>query len=1139
MFKRCMRLLVGSVALMVCLGLMKSSAAEDPKTQRLDKTTTNDMSTYYTINNIFNMYYNNGRSSYNKFTSNNAFEVPKGSGKFAIFEDGVVWGGFHKGRLDPKVGGSTYAQGLQAGKIITPGGPAESQRAVADDPTLAKYRVYRARPDVSPTTPFSAVQTKLQDESTLISRYEALSAQTLYNNYVKDWNEWPANEGVAPYTDVNKNGRYDPTTDIPGQPGADQTLYYVANDLNATAVASVAGSPPIGLEMHRTVWGYNLSGALGNTVFASTLIINKSGAPLDSAFFVQWSDPDLGTSEDDYAGCDVGRSLGYVYNGKPTDGVYGSACPAVGYDFFQGPIIPGAPTDSAVFQLKYRKGYRNLGMSTFVFFINSNATYSDPNLGAGGDVQWYRLMNAKISSSGADFVNPNTKEPTKYTLDGDPVTGQGWLDGTGGFIPGDRRVCLVTGPFTLANGDTQEVVVASLAGFGADRISSVNVLKYYSDLAQSAYNNLFNIPRPPPSPKVTISELEGEIVLTWPDSAGGVKIESFNSQGYAFEGYNIFQYRGSSIEPSQAIRLATYDKVDAITTIFDNVYDQGTGYVISKPVQFGGDGGIKRVYQTTTDVANSRPLVNGSPYYFGVTSYAFNSSPTATPTQLESAADLLTIVPQWADPGTRLSNAYGDTLKSIVHTGPSDGLAVPVVLDPKGMKAEGATYNITFQGSVPNQTWTLKRTWKGVTETLVSGVTDQAGTDPGSPVIDGIQWKVIGAPLSFKDFAVVANATGPLVPPEAATINSDAYGYPHPSNSGTPVGTRQQSAGKLTASKGWTIATGMNSTTMSPQYTQFISRVTQGGARWPLIIPYDWEIRFTAAGSKAWNAYTDETPLDVPFELWNIGINTPNNTADDYRLFPYILDVDGNGKFNLLAKAGTDTVDNGGGGSTHSVSGGANDPFTDWIYWLQPKDKSPGQAGYNAIAAEVAAGTHAYLSATTTDEIEPLRRMVIVGWNMGAVATGPGSYMMTMPEAGTTFRIISTKPNQPTDVFTITAPAGTQNSTLAAEDANRVNVYPNPYIGYSTLEKDKYSRFITFSHLPVKATIRIFNLAGVLVRTLVKENNDQFFQWDLRNTTGFPVGAGMFIAYVDMPDVGVTKVLKFGVILEQQFIDRW
>jgi hypothetical protein len=310
-----------------------------------------------------------------------------------------------------------------------------------------------------------------------------------------------------------------------------------------------------------------------------------------------------------------------------------------------------------------------------------------------------------------------------------------------------------------------------------------------------------------------------------------------------------------------------------------------------------------------------------------------------------------------------------------------------------------------------------------------------------------------------------------------------------------------------------------------------------------VIIPYDFEIRFTAAGGKALfpSAFGSVTDLlvDVPFELWNIGINTPTNTADDYRMFPNVLDVDGSNTFNLLTKAGTDSVDNGGGGATHAISGGANDPFTDWFYWVQPTDKSPGQAGYNAIvtqvAADIAAAKDPYLGAGTNGDV--IRRMVLVGWNFGTVASG--TYPQQMPEAGTTFRIISTKPNQPTDAFTITAPAGTQNADLAKVDADRVNVYPNPYIGYSTLEPDKYTRFITFTHLPAKATIRIFNLAGMLVRTITKENAEQFQQWDLRNTSGFPVGSGMYIAYIDMPEVGKTKILKIGIVQEQQFIDRW
>ena len=43
---------------------------------------------------------------------------------------------------------------------------------------------------------------------------------------------------------------------------------------------------------------------------------------MDDVFFTQWSDPDLGTFTDDYVGCDVDLSFGYVYNGNRIDGVF-------------------------------------------------------------------------------------------------------------------------------------------------------------------------------------------------------------------------------------------------------------------------------------------------------------------------------------------------------------------------------------------------------------------------------------------------------------------------------------------------------------------------------------------------------------------------------------------------------------------------------------------------------------------------------------------------------------------------------------------------------------------------------------------------------------------------------------------------
>lgn len=1095
MSKRFLRLLVASVALLVCGGLLQSYAADNPKAAGLEKTTTNAVYRWFTINNCFNWYNNNGRGSYNKITSNSGFEVPKGSDKEAIFEDGVVWGGFHKGRGDPKVGGSTYNQGLQAGKILTPGGPTEAERPVADDPTLAKYRVYRVRPDVRPNTPFTAVKSLLDDESTLISRFENFSAQALYDLYIQDWNEWPANEGPAPYKDVNGNGIYEPAVDIPGQPGADQTLYYVANDLNAANVAGLSGSPPIGLEMHRVVWGYNLTGALGNTIFESTLIINKSGAPLDSAFFVQWSDPDLGTAEDDAAGCDPGRGLGFVYNGLLIDGVYGRGVPAVGYDFFQGPLIP-SPGDSGLFRLKYRPDVKNLGMTTFVFFINGNATYTDPNLGAGGDIEWYRLMNARVSSSGAPFVNPLTNQETKFALDGDPVTGQGWLDCTYGLVPDDRRLCLVTGPFTLANGDTQELVVAKLAGFGADRISSVNVLKYYDDLAQSAYNVLFNIPRPPPTPKVKAVASDGAIALSWADSVGSVNIEEFNSEGYAFEGYNVYQFAGPSADITKARRLATYDKIDAITTIFDDVYDEGTGYVFSKPVQFGKDLGLARSYNSRADAYTSQALVNGTPYYFGVTSYSFNPSPTAKPTQLESAPDLLTLVPQSPAPGARLGVAVGDTVKSVqtVSAGGSfsEGLVMPIVLDPTA--TTGHQYRVNFRDESGTTVWDL--TDVTLNKVIIQGNSNQTG-DENYPIVDGMLVKVTGpATPGMKDYSIVSGdrhwtwaganwgsegfngAIGNAFDQWFSSSTVDYAGLRNVLIKYAPL----SDAGVLTSpsdpnmSFGYRYVRGATAAPAKPEFEPFIINKTAG------------------------YAYQDYTK-SVPLAAYNTETTPPTRLMVGYlenNASGGLVD----GKYAPGSNSNTDNI-------------GATGP-REWLYiFSTPYSETPDPA----------------LQTDILNQTLPIMWFLTVNRRSGYLAYN----------AGDEFLIIANHINSPANTFSFTSPAPVTaiDPELAKADVDKVNVYPNPYLGYNTLEPNKYERFITFTHLPAKATIRIFNLAGVLVRTMMKEGGDQFFQWDLRNETGFPVASGMYIAYIDMPDVGKTKTLKLGVILEQQFIDRW
>jgi hypothetical protein len=405
--------------------------------------------------------------------------------------------------------------------------------------------------------------------------------------------------------------------------------------------------------------------------------------------------------------------------------------------------------------------------------------------------------------------------------------------------------------------------------------------------------------------------------------------------------------------------------------------------------------------------------------------------------------------------------------------------------------------------------------------------------------------KVFGTPLNFKNFQVVSNANGPLDPPEMGTFAFNGNGFPflldynlNPvlNADGTPVD-RPTKARQQVKAAGWGICTGMNAADMSASYSFFVSRVTNAGARWPVIIPNDFEIRFTAAGGKGYipNAFgtganNGGTLIDVPFELWNVG--TSKGPEDDVRYIPFILDDDNNQKFNLLTQASvTAAGDWSYGLADHTVSGGTNDPQTDWFYWVIPANEAPGQAGYDELVAKIQTegDAYAYLDGTNGD---CLRRMVLVAWNGGLI--DPGVYESDMPEVGTTFRILTTKPNDERTKFEINTAeySLTKSSSVAQERMKEINVFPNPYFGSNNQESSWFEQFVTFNNLPETCTIRIFSLSGQLVRTLVHGSGTPFERWDLLNEQSLPVASGIFIVHIKT-SFG-DKILKLSVINREQ-----
>jgi hypothetical protein len=122
--------------------------------------------------------------------------------------------------------------------------------------------------------------------------------------------------------------------------------------------------------------------------------------------------------------------------------------------------------------------------------------------------------------------------------------------------------------------------------------------------------------------------------------------------------------------------------------------------------------------------------------------------------------------------------------------------------------------------------------------------------------------------------------------------------------------------------------------------------------------------------------------------------------------------------------------------------------------------------------------------------------------------------------------------------FSFTVPTNTiRDATLSRDDVNQINVFPNPYYAVNPQELKMAEKFVTFTHLPPKAIVRIFNLGGVMVRRLDKDTPSQFLRWDLKNEFGLPVGSGLYIAYIEMPELGVTKTLKLAIVQEQQVIE--
>ena len=1060
---------------------------------------------YLDINNVRARILNNGNLFWRG--SPHVYNIPKGGPSNAIFASGIWMGGQVNGQL--RLAGSTYGPFEFWAGPLNDDGTAPADCSVYD-------RVWKvSKEDVIGYEGSGIATPDLADWPT------GLGAPTL-----------DANGDMIDLTDQPLASRVDRKVNLgAGERPAilgDQMLWWIMNDRGNQHTRT--DTPPMGVEVHGSAFAFNTAGAIGNTTFYKYRIMYKGSVPLENTYMGLFSDPDLGNYQDDYVGSDTTLGLGFVYNSDNDDEGgegYGDAPPAAGYDFFQGPLVDSNGIDDDK-DGEIDEENERLKMTAFAFYNNGGGVQGDP--GNGADMynymkgRWKDGQSFTLGGNGLGFSNI----PTSFMFPGNPP--EFWSefdsDGQGSAIaPADRRFVMATGPFTINPADEQTLVFGIVTSFGDDNLDSVQQMKSDDALAQAVFDIDFELPSPPAGPRVSTTVDNGSVLIEWGyNPTDNNYLNSYNvidpllssdvtDNDYVFEGYNVYQYANSSDQEGKLI--AVYDVPNGITRVIE-------GTDLTFVTAEGKDSGVQNFHKVNG-------LTNYQDYEFGVQAYAYNATSgqkvyagpitrfSVTPQISETivsedavAAALSADVDIEAE-GSTGNIGNGSVSASVVnpHKVTGDSYSVEFytieVEDDGHKRGELDAHELAKPAPAAKSaaaTVTVYDVKNSAGAKLFDGTAAYASTHTvpiGNNVlsVDGVSLNVLGPEPGFLDFKVTANASGPLASPAGAA--ADWYGFPGQGRPGLN-GVQQQVDGGQ-----WLIQAGGG----TGPYAQFLSRWARNG---PVYGAYDYEIRFTGngVGLMYWG---DGSIVPAP-EIWNTGIGTPDDPSDDFQYCPLLLDENGDNLWNMHA-------------TDHPVSGASNDPYTDWIYWYECD-----------YAAEVASG---FDFATLGGEI--FGRTVLVNWNAGDVSDGTLDAVpedQRMPEMGTVFRIETTKPNQPGDMFSMStdglgARARTEAENRAAID--EIGITPNPYKGASSYEVSQLVDQVRFTNMPNQATIRIFTVAGTLVRTLEKNSASASFPWDLTTEEGLPIASGMYIIHVDT-EWG-EKVLKFGVVKKRIQLNTW
>lgn len=505
-------------------------------------------------------------------------------------------------------------------------------------------------------------------------------------------------QGLGNFWDQDQDGEYDPAfgdfpvIDIRGCEPDDRTdakelvpdemIFWIYND--AGGIHTLTQGTQIQMEVQVQAFAYATNNEINDMTFQRYKLINRAETDIRNTYFAMWVDPDLGCSDDDYSGCDVGRSLAYTYNEDALDGTSGCNCangvntycdeiPMIGTDYFRGPLGPknivvvGGDTilvNPDIGETEFDT-IVELGMSSFIYY-NRSDTGNPPQVDPTIAQEFYNYLRGKWTDGsnltvGGDGLNLGSVDSTRYAFVDPPNDPTGWSMVSADIPFGDRRTLQASGPFLLKPGAINELIIGAVWVPDVPHPApDISKLQAADDIAQNLFNACFDIIDGPDAPDIHPIELDREIILVLTNDTitsnnakeQYMELDILSSEvipeedrTYVFEGYKIYQLSNANVSPQElddvakARLVVQVDVKNGVSTIYnwESIPDPNPAatdpiWTFTQEVD-GADEGIRHTFSITEDkfAEGDTRLINHRNYYYMAVAYGYNNYATFEP----------------------------------------------------------------------------------------------------------------------------------------------------------------------------------------------------------------------------------------------------------------------------------------------------------------------------------------------------------------------------------------------------------------------------------------------------------------------------------------------------------------------------